>query len=77
MSVQKCSSQPTHSPTSGGSSLGREVVQAEKPVVVSYTYRTVVSRNGHLLHLDVEQPTRGISVELDYTDLGVSIGGSR
>ncbi|GAA4969510.1 hypothetical protein GCM10023225_09720 [Kineococcus glutinatus] len=48
-------------------SLGEDVVRAARPVTVAYTYRTVVSRDGHLLHIDVEQPTRGISVELDYS----------
>lgn len=52
--------------------LERDVVEAERAVIISYTYRTVVSRNGHLLHVDIEQPTRGISVELDYSDTDIS-----
>jgi hypothetical protein len=52
--------------------LGEEAVRAAKPVSVSYTYRTLASRHGHLLHVDVEQPTRGFSVELDYSDTDIS-----
>ncbi len=52
--------------------LGQEAVRAGKPVSVSYTYRTLASRHGHLLHVDVEQPTRGFSVELDYSDTDIS-----
>lgn len=52
--------------------LGRESLEADRLVTVSYTYRTLVSRNGHLLHFDIEQPTRGISVELDYSDTDIS-----
>ena len=47
-------------------SIPDEVLHAEQPVRISYTYRTITERGGNLLHFDVEQPTRGISVELDY-----------
>lgn len=40
----------------------------ETPVTISYTYRTVTARRGHLLYVDIEQPTRGMEVELDYGD---------
>jgi len=52
--------------------LGQDVLRAGKPVRVSYTYRALASRHGHLLHVDVEQPTRGFSVELDYSDTDIS-----
>lgn len=52
-------------------SLGHEVMQAGRPVKVAYTYRTVTSINGHLLQLRVDQPTRGLTVELDYSDCGI------
>lgn len=52
--------------------LGQDVVRAAKPVTVSYSYRALASRHGHLLHVDVEQPTRGFKVDLDYSDTDIS-----
>lgn len=51
--------------------VGRDVVTACKPVVVSYTFRTLVSVASHVLNIDLEQPTRGIQVELDYSDVDI------
>ncbi|WP_306359799.1 hypothetical protein [Nocardia sp. CC227C] len=51
--------------------LGLDVRQAEAPVTIAYTYRTVTERRGHLLFVDIEQPTRGIEVELDYSDCAI------
>ena len=44
--------------------LGRQVVEAGRPVKVSYTYRTLVRQQGHLLHLELGQPTKGLDIEL-------------
>lgn len=52
--------------------LGREVVEAAKPVRISFTYRTVTAQSGHLLHFDIVQPTKGLSVTLDYGDTDIS-----
>lgn len=52
--------------------LSQDVVSGGKPVSISYTYRTLASRDGHLLHVDVEQPTRGLSVEMDYSDTDIA-----
>lgn len=52
--------------------LGKETIEAGEEVRVSYTYRTVNLRDGHLLHFDIEQPTRGIEVELDYGDTDIA-----
>ena len=43
-----------------------------KPVTVAYTYRTVVRQRGHLLHLDISQPTKGLHVEFAYKGCGIS-----
>lgn len=43
----------------------------ETPVRLSYTYRTVTAARGHLLYIDIEQPTRGIEVDLDYGDCDI------
>jgi hypothetical protein len=51
--------------------IGEEVVAAQKPVTLSYTYRTLVQQHGHLLHLDISHPTKGLHVEFLYKDCGI------
>ncbi len=51
--------------------VGREAVDAGRPVSIAYTYRTITAVDGHLLQFRVDQPTKGLSVELDYSDCGV------
>jgi hypothetical protein len=53
-------------------SLGRDTMGAAEPVTVAYTYRTVTAANGHLLRLRVDQPTRGLAIELDYGDTDIT-----
>jgi hypothetical protein len=38
----------------------------------SYIYRTVTTQAGHLLFFDIEQPTRDLTVNFDYTDCGLA-----
>lgn len=38
---------------------------------VSYTYRTLVQRNGHMLHLDLNRPTHGLTVNFAYARSGI------
>lgn len=52
-------------------SIGAEAIAAGKPITVSYTYRALVPRGGHLLHLDMEAPTRNVAVQLDYSGTDV------
>lgn len=52
--------------------LGRETISADQPVVVSYTFRTLVSVASHVLNIDLEQPTRGVQVQLDYGDVDIA-----
>jgi hypothetical protein len=52
-------------------SLAPEHLAAGKPVTIAYTYRTVMAQNGHLLFFDIEQPTRDLKVEFDYTGCGI------
>ena len=40
-------------------------------VVISYTYRVMIEAHGHLLHIDVDQPSRDLSVELRYDGTGI------
>jgi len=53
-------------------SVGTDHVAAGQPVVISYTYRTVTSRAGHLLFFDIEQPTRDLRVDFDYGGCGIA-----
>lgn len=48
----------------GGAANGHEVM-------VSYTYRVLVQRHGHLLYLDLPRPTKGLRIQLDYTAAGI------
>ncbi|WP_454296808.1 hypothetical protein [Salana multivorans] len=52
--------------------LGQDVVDAGQPVRVSYTYRTITPRKGPLLHFEIDQPSRGISIDFDYSDTDIS-----
>jgi hypothetical protein len=47
-------------------SLGEERAIAKRPLTISYTYRVLIQQQGHLLHLDISRPTKGLRVELAY-----------
>lgn len=51
--------------------VGEERIAAGDPVTVAYTYRTTVTRDGNLLYLNVEQPTRDLQIEFDYAGCGI------
>lgn len=36
------------------------------------TYRTILRQAGHRVHVDVEQPSKAIDVDLDYGDCGIA-----
>lgn len=42
-----------------------------KDVAVSYTYRTLVRQNGHLLRIEPARPIKGFSVRLNYEGCGL------
>ena len=46
--------------------LGEQIIQQEQAVVVSFSFRTRTLRSGHVVHLDIDRPTRGLDVELRY-----------
>lgn len=52
--------------------IGTDLVDGAKPLNISYTYRTVLRQHGHMLHVDVEQPSKGLDVELEYGDCGIA-----
>jgi hypothetical protein len=49
--------------------LGQEATDGE--VTISYTYRVLVQRHGHLLYLDLPRPAKGVHVQLDYAQAGI------
>ena len=46
--------------------LGEQVIEQEQAVVISFSFRTRTLRSGHVVHLDIDRPTRGLDVELRY-----------
>ena len=52
--------------------LGPDAVRDRTPVTIAYTYRTVVRQYGHMLHVETEQPTKGLDVTLEYGDCGIA-----
>lgn len=50
--------------------LGEEA-DAGHEVVVSYTYRVLVQQHGHVLHLDLAQPTKDFTAQLSYGNCGI------
>jgi hypothetical protein len=53
--------------------VGDEVVARAQPVTMSYTFRTVAAVEGHFLQLRVDQPTKGLTVALDYDETGLDV----
>ena len=49
-----------------------DLVTAQQPVVMSFTYRSRLRRDGHMVHFDVDRPTKGFELELNYQDAGIA-----
>lgn len=47
--------------------LGHDTANDDQMVTVSYLYRTITARDGHMLYFDIEQPTNGVEIHLDYS----------
>lgn len=52
--------------------IGDDVVAAGKPVRIRHVYRTVTSQAGHRLFIKLPQPSRDLSLRLDYSDTDIS-----
>lgn len=52
--------------------VGEATVEAGRPVAMSFTYRSRLRRDGHVVHFDIDRPTKGFELELHYQDAGVS-----
>lgn len=46
-------------------------VRDGRPVSLAYTYRALVQQHGHVLHLDLTQPTKDFTAEVWYGDCGI------
>lgn len=51
--------------------LGGDSSADDHEVTVSYTYRALVKQNGHLLHLDITKPTKGLKIQFSYGNCGI------
>ena len=51
--------------------LGDAAMRGGQPVAVSYTRRLLVQQHGHLLHLDISRPTKGLRVQFAYGGCGI------
>jgi hypothetical protein len=51
--------------------VGAEHVEAGETVTIAYTYRTITPKDAHLLFFDIEQPTRDLRVDFDYTNTDI------
>jgi hypothetical protein len=51
--------------------LGAEAVADGRTMTISYTYRVLVQRHGHLLYLDVSRPTKGLRIQFSYGNCGI------
>lgn len=52
--------------------IGEDIVTAQQPVVMSFTYRSRLRRDGHMVYFDVDRPTKGFELELNYQDAGIA-----
>ncbi len=52
--------------------LGDEIVKEGRPVRVRHVYRTITPQSGHMLHITIGQPAKGLTLSLDYTDTAIA-----
>jgi hypothetical protein avisC_04866 len=46
--------------------LGQDTIEQGQSVVVAFSFRTLVPRDGHVVHINIDRPTKGLDVELTY-----------
>jgi hypothetical protein len=52
--------------------LDDDTMKRGKPVTLAYTYCTLIAAAEHLIQLRIDQPTKGLSVQLDYSDTDIT-----
>ncbi|MEV6873960.1 hypothetical protein [Amycolatopsis sp. NPDC051128] len=50
--------------------LGKAAISGDE-ATISYTYRVLVQRHGHLLFLDLPRPTKGVHVQMEYGQVDI------
>lgn len=55
-----------------GADIGRDLVAAHTQVRIRHTYRVRTPQSGHRLFFEIVQPSRGVSVDVDYTDTQIA-----
>ncbi|MFB2556762.1 hypothetical protein [Herbiconiux liangxiaofengii] len=53
-------------------SLGADVIRNAQPVRIRHMYRTITDKSNHRIFLAIAQPTRGLSLTMDYTDTDIA-----
>ena len=51
--------------------LGAAAADGSSERTISFTYRGLIQQHGHLLHLDLIKPAKGLTVNLAYGDTGI------
>ncbi|WP_230671723.1 hypothetical protein [Rathayibacter sp. Leaf248] len=52
--------------------IGDDVVRDCRMVRIRHVYRTITPRSGHRLYVAIAQPTKGLSLTMDYTDTDIA-----
>lgn len=52
--------------------MDEDDLRGDEPSKVIYTYRTITSKNSHVLFFDIEQPTKDFQAEFDYTNTEIA-----
>lgn len=52
--------------------VGEERVVNARPVRIRHVYRTITPRSGHMLHITIAQPAKGLTLSIDYTDTDIT-----
>jgi hypothetical protein len=52
-------------------SLGDGAMAGDRRVAISYTHRLLIQQHGHLLHLDISRPAKGLRVQFAYGACGI------
>ncbi|ROQ54835.1 hypothetical protein EDF36_3305 [Rathayibacter sp. PhB152] len=52
--------------------IGDDAVRDGRMVRIRHVYRTITPRSGHRLYVAIAQPTKGLSLTMDYTDTDIA-----
>lgn len=52
--------------------IGDDIVRQQKPVRIRHVYRTIVAKDVHRIFLAIAQPTKGLSLTMDYSDADIA-----